>query len=73
MAQLDILKGFFTVTAFGLSVHVLEKSGRKRFSFKHVSMGLDIFIIVVFQVFVVFNRPHLPPPLIPSVNINIWK
>ena len=25
-------------------------------------MGLDIFILVVFQVLAVFNRPYLPPP-----------
>ena len=25
-------------------------------------MGLAIFILVVFQVLVVFNRPYLPPP-----------
>ena len=29
-------------------------------------MGLAIFILVVFQVLVVFNRPHLPPPPDPN-------
>ena len=28
--------------------------------FKHASMGLAILVLVVFQVFVAFNRPHLP-------------
>ena len=41
-------------------MHVLEKYWRKHFSFKHVSMGLAIFILVVFQVFAAFNRPHHP-------------
>ena len=52
---------FFAITSFALAVHVLEKSERKQFSFKHASMGLAIFILVVFQYFVAFNRPHLPP------------
>ena len=44
------LNFFFTITDFALAVHVLEESGRKHFSFKHASMVLYIFIIVVFQV-----------------------
>ena len=52
---------FFTTTAFSLAVHVLEKYGRNKFSFKHASMVLSIFILVVFQVYVELNRPHLPP------------
>ena len=51
----------FAITDFALEVHVLEKAGRKHLSFKHVSMTLDIFILVFFQVFAAFNRPHLPP------------
>ena len=39
----------------------LESSGRKHFSFKHASMGITIFILVVFQVLAAFNRPHPPP------------
>ena len=42
-------------------MHVLDKSGRKHFSFQHVSMVLDIFIIVLFQVLADFKRTHLPP------------
>ena len=42
-------------------MHVLEKAGRKHVSFKHASMVLAIFILVVFQVLAEFNRPHLPP------------
>ena len=56
------LNFFFTITYFSLAVHVLDKSGRKQFSFKHESMVLDIFIIVFFQVLAGFNRPHIPPP-----------
>ena len=53
------LKIFFTITAFVLSVHFIDKSGRKHFSFKHVSMVLAIFILVVFQVLAEFNRLQL--------------
>ena len=53
---------FFTITTFDLEVHVLEKYGRKHFSFKHGGMELDKFILVVFQVLAVFNRPHPPSP-----------
>ena len=42
-------------------MHVLEKAGRKHFSFKYASMVLAILILVVFQVLAEFNRPHLPP------------
>ena len=56
------LNFFFTIIAFALAVHDLEKYGRKHFSFKHLSMFLAIFILVVLQVLVEFNRPHLPPP-----------
>ena len=56
------LNCFFTITAFALAVHVLEKSGRKHFCFNHASMYLAILILVVFQVLTEFNRPHLPPP-----------
>ena len=49
-------------TAFSLAVHVLEKYGREKNSFKHASMGLAILILVIFQVLSEFNRPHLPPP-----------
>ena len=56
------LNFFFTITDFALAVHVLEKSGRKHFSFNHASMVLAIFILVVFQDLVEFNRPHLTPP-----------
>ena len=42
-------------------MYVFEKSERKHFYFKHVSMGLAIFTLVVFQVLVTFNRPYLPP------------
>ena len=55
------LNCFFAITSCSLSLHVLEKSGRKHFSFKHASMVLYIFIPVVFQVLAVFNTPHLPP------------
>ena len=55
------LNFLFTITAFALEVYVLEKYGRKHFYFKHASMVLAIFIIVVFQVLAEFNRPHLPP------------
>jgi len=55
------LNFFFTITAFALAVHVLEKAGRKHFSFAHASMGLAIFILVIFQVLAAYNRPHLPP------------
>ena len=65
---------FFTITDFNLVVHVLEKAGKKQFSFKHASMVLDIFILVVLLVSAAFNRPHLPPPpLIPSVKMKIRK
>ena len=43
------LKFFFTLTAFALSAHMIDKSGRKHFSFKHASMGLAKFILVIFQ------------------------
>ena len=36
-------------------------------------MGLDIFILVVFQVLAAFNRPQTPLPLIPSANMKRWK
>ena len=49
------------MTEFALAVHVLEKPGRKHFSFKHASMGIDIFILVVFQVLAEFNRSYHPP------------
>ena len=58
----NILYCFFTIIYFAFTVHVLEKSGRKNFSFKHASMGLSIFILVVFQVLQAFNRPHITPP-----------
>ena len=54
-------------------MHVLEKYGRKQFSFKHASMGLDIFIFVVFQVLVVFNRPFVPPPPDPEREYEEMK
>ena len=53
------LNYFFTITAFALAVHILDKDGRKHFSLKHTSMVLSIFIVVVFQVWMVFNTP--PP------------
>ena len=56
------LNCLFTITYFALAVHVLEKAGRENFSFKHASMGLAIFIVVVFQVLAAFNRPHPPHP-----------
>ena len=37
-------------------------SMKKHFSFKRASMGLAIFILVVFQVLAAFNRPHIPSP-----------
>ena len=46
----------FSVKAFALAVHVLEKYGRKNFSFKHVSMVLAIFILVIFQVLESFKK-----------------
>ena len=58
----NILNFFFTITAFALAVLVLEKSGRKRFSFKYASMGPAIFILSVFQVLAKFNIPPPPPP-----------
>ena len=66
---------FFTITSFTLSVHVLDKTGLKQFSFKHASMVLSILILVLLQVLEVFNRPYLspPPPLILSLNIKVWK
>ena len=63
-----------TIISFALAVHILEKFGRKHFSFKHAIMVLALFVLVVFQVFVALNRPHLPPPpLIPSVKRKRWK
>ena len=56
------LKSFFTITAFDLALCVIEKYGRKKIYFRHVIMGLAIFILVVFQILVEFSRPHLPPP-----------
>ena len=44
----NILNFFFSIAVFALAVHVLEKSGRKHFSFKHASMVLAIFILLVF-------------------------
>ena len=55
------LNYFFTITDFDLAGNFLEKYVRKNVSFKHASMVLAIFIIVVFQVLVEFNSPHLPP------------
>ena len=55
------LNCFLAITPFSLSVNFLDKYGRKQFSFKHASMVLYIFILVVFQVLAVFNTPHLPP------------
>ena len=56
------LNCFFAITSFALSVHVIEKYGRKHFYFKHASMVPSIFILVVFQVLAVFNTPHLSTP-----------
>ena len=42
-------------------MHVIEKDRRKHFYFKHASMVLYIFILVVFLVVALLNRPHLPP------------
>ena len=50
------LNFFLTITVFALAVHVLEKS-----DFKHASVFLAVFILVVFQVLAEFNRPKLPP------------
>ena len=51
----------FTITAFALEVYALDKSGRENFYFNHAIMDLAIFILVVFQVWAEFNKPHLPP------------
>ena len=56
------LNFLFTIPAFALAVHVVEKDGRKLISFKHAIMDLDIFIIVVFHVLATFNSPHLLIP-----------
>ena len=61
-----ILNFLFTIKAFDLSVHVIENSGRKHFSFKHGIMVLAIFILVVFHVLDEFNRPYLPS--LPDTN-----
>ena len=42
-------------------MHVLEKSGRRHFYFKHASMFLSILLFVVSQVLAEFNSPRLPP------------
>ena len=55
----NILNHLFTITDFDLAVHVLEKARRKHFSFKHVIMGLAIFILVVLNILAAFNRPNL--------------
>ena len=55
----NILNCLFIITAFALEGHVLEKYGRKQFYLKRTSMGLAIFILVVFQVLEEFNRPHI--------------
>ena len=54
-------------------MNFLEIAGRKLFSFKDAIMGQAIFILVVFQVLVSFNRLHLPPDLIPSAKMKIRK
>ena len=62
------LNYFFTIIAFALVVHLLEKYSRKHFSFKHTSMVQAIFILVVFQVLAAFNSPHLLPPPPPDTK-----
>ena len=58
-----IFNFFFTTTYFALEVHVLEKSERKFFYFKHASMVLAILTLVVLQGLAAFNSPPLPPLL----------
>ena len=67
------LNCFLTITYFALVVNILDESGNKYFSLKYTTMKLAIFILVVFQVLVEFNMPHLPTPLDPKCKYEVME